>query len=70
MNIYTSMQSSLKIHEKILCIPLHCGYYYACYISSKYPRKVVKRKCLRFKHKSKRPKLHLSYFAKKMLEDC
>ncbi|MBA46467.1 MAG: hypothetical protein CL893_00085 [Dehalococcoidia bacterium] len=57
-----------QIKKKILCIPVHCGYFYSCHITTKYPNKVDERKCLRFKHDSQKPKMHLSIFSKSVLE--
>ena len=68
MKISNSKQSGPHINKKILCIPVHCGYYFSCHISTRYPNKVDERKCLRLKHKSQKPKMRLSIFAKDLLK--
>ncbi|MBL40000.1 MAG: hypothetical protein CL761_01555 [Chloroflexi bacterium] len=59
--------SGPKIQNKILCIPEHCGYFYACFISTKRPNKVEERKCLRFQSEKRKPKLKLSIYSQKIL---
>ena len=61
--------SGPKINKKILCIPEHCGYFYACHIKTVYPNKVEERKCLRFKAENKKPKIRLSIFSQKLLNN-
>ena len=52
--------SGPKINKKILCIPEHCGYFYACHIKTVYPNKVEERKCLRFKAENRKPKISIT----------
>ena len=61
--------SGPKINKKILCIPEHCGYFYACHITTVYPNKVEERKCLRFKSEEIKPKVRLSIFSQKLLNN-
>ena len=61
--------SGPKKTKKILSIPEHCGYFSACHITTVYPNKVEERKCLRFKSEEIKPKLRLSIFSQKLLNN-
>jgi hypothetical protein len=68
MQISNPRQSGPISNRKTLCIPVHCGYYFNCHVSTEYPNKIDERKCLRFKHESQRPKIGLSIYSKKLLK--
>ncbi|MDG2101236.1 MAG: hypothetical protein GWO78_00135 [Dehalococcoidales bacterium] len=59
--------SGPKLNRKFLCIPKHCGYFYACHVNKLNPIKIEERKCIRYKKPSLRPKAMLSIFSKKLL---
>jgi hypothetical protein len=67
MKFSNPKQAGPKINKKVLCIPIHCGYFSSCHITTKYPNKVNERKCLRFWHDSQKPKIGLSIYTKKLL---
>jgi len=68
MKFSNPKQAGPKINNKILCIPIHCGYYFSCHINTKYPNKVDERKCIRFRHDSQKPKMGLSIYSKRLLK--
>ena len=69
MKISNPKHGGPKINKKILCVPIHCGYFFDCHVNSTYPKKIKERECIRYRHKSQRPKMKLSIFSKRILEN-
>ncbi len=68
MKISNPKQNGPSLNKKTLCIPVHCGYYFKCHVSTQHQNKIDERKCLRFKHESQRPKIELSIYSINLLE--